>query len=430
MLKTYDRHVVQPGDTLTRIARLYGIADWRSIYYAPENSEFRRRRPNPDRIYPGDEIVIVRQRPGPSCELPPGPPTIGSAPPPAPPTPALPTTKENADFIFDLLPLGKVGFDASLKGEVVHPHERRKGVMPDGFMPWLLLPLGRPRVIQLVRQNTAAPQLIAADVRFTSRSRAFAMQAVAPGPPITLTLVATGEHVPQGGPFNVPLPTIQPELRAVHTPTGRPLAGIRLEAVRSIDHQGILLLRVKLQDLRTTLYAGTTREPAAVLTAFQQANALFREQANVQWLTPQQADVTTFARKDGALDAAELDALWREVRGKVPAGPRRTVVFFVSKLHNVRTDSAKLVAGATVGTTDSSLRGLIAISDLSRAPEQTLAHELGHLCGLDLGDETHPSSRRFPRNVMFSPKTFTPPSDGQQRDSLYREQIGVIRRAR
>jgi hypothetical protein len=392
---TYALHIVQPGDTLTRVARLYGISDWRSIYYAPENAEFRRKRPNPDRIHPGDKIVVVHQRPGPSFELPPGPPTIGSTPPPAPPTQAPPSTQQNTDFIFALPPLdqGKVGFDAS-NGVAVHPHEERQGVTP-----WLLLPLRQPRVIQLVRRNIAVPDLNKVDVRFTST--AFATQTVAPGPVVALGLTATAEG--------------KGVMRAVHVPTGRPVAAIELEAVRSVDHQGILLLRVKLHDVTTA------RSEADVLTAFQRANALFLGQTNVQWLAPRQADVATFARKGGALDAADLDALWQEVRGKVPAGPRHAVVFFVRNLTDVRADGATPVAGVTVGTTDQSLRGLIAISDLSPAPERTLAHELGHLCGLDVGQQSHPSSRGFSRNVMFR-------SDGQQRDSLYRDQIGLIRK--
>ena len=118
MAPTLNIHVVRPGDTLTRIAKQHGVADWRTIYYAPENAEFRRKRPNPDRIFPGDQIVIARQ--GPSFDRPPDPPPIGSAPPPAvppvpntPPTPPPPTTAENTDFILTLAPLhvGKVGFD-------------------------------------------------------------------------------------------------------------------------------------------------------------------------------------------------------------------------------------------------------------------------------------------------------------------------------
>ena len=51
-------YTVRPGDTLTKIARDHGFANWRTIYNAPENASFRAKRPNPDRIFPGDVIVI------------------------------------------------------------------------------------------------------------------------------------------------------------------------------------------------------------------------------------------------------------------------------------------------------------------------------------------------------------------------------------
>lgn len=51
-------YTVRSGDTLVRIAQQFGFPDWRTIYHAPENAEFRRRRPNPDRIFPGDVLII------------------------------------------------------------------------------------------------------------------------------------------------------------------------------------------------------------------------------------------------------------------------------------------------------------------------------------------------------------------------------------
>ena len=49
-------YVVTQGECLSSIARRFGITDWRTIYNHPENAEFRRRRPNPNILYPGDEI--------------------------------------------------------------------------------------------------------------------------------------------------------------------------------------------------------------------------------------------------------------------------------------------------------------------------------------------------------------------------------------
>lgn len=53
-------HIVKPGDTLSSIAVLYGLgfAGWQAIYDDARNSELREKRPNPDLIQPGDEIVI------------------------------------------------------------------------------------------------------------------------------------------------------------------------------------------------------------------------------------------------------------------------------------------------------------------------------------------------------------------------------------
>ncbi|MCB9845603.1 MAG: peptidoglycan-binding protein [Phycisphaeraceae bacterium] len=51
-------HVVRQGECLSLIAWSYGFERWETVYEAPENAEFRRLRPNPNVIYPGDELVI------------------------------------------------------------------------------------------------------------------------------------------------------------------------------------------------------------------------------------------------------------------------------------------------------------------------------------------------------------------------------------
>lgn len=58
------RHKVRQGECLASIADHYRFRNWRTVYEAPENKEFRKKRPNPNVIYPGDEIVIpdVRRR--------------------------------------------------------------------------------------------------------------------------------------------------------------------------------------------------------------------------------------------------------------------------------------------------------------------------------------------------------------------------------
>ena len=64
-------YTVVPGDNLSRIAQRFGLRSWRQIYDDPANAAFRRRRPDPNLILPGDVLVI----PG-------GAPTPGPAPAP------------------------------------------------------------------------------------------------------------------------------------------------------------------------------------------------------------------------------------------------------------------------------------------------------------------------------------------------------------
>jgi hypothetical protein len=51
-------HTVQQGDTLYKIAKKYGFRDWRTIYNHADNADFRKKRSNPNIIYPGDKISI------------------------------------------------------------------------------------------------------------------------------------------------------------------------------------------------------------------------------------------------------------------------------------------------------------------------------------------------------------------------------------
>jgi hypothetical protein len=53
-----QRHTVRRGDCLASIAKQYGFTDWKKIYDAAENAELRRKRPNPNVLYPGDLVVI------------------------------------------------------------------------------------------------------------------------------------------------------------------------------------------------------------------------------------------------------------------------------------------------------------------------------------------------------------------------------------
>jgi hypothetical protein len=51
-------HVVKKGENLSKIAKNYGIPDWEPLYEAYENKDFRKLRPDPTKIEPGDKVVI------------------------------------------------------------------------------------------------------------------------------------------------------------------------------------------------------------------------------------------------------------------------------------------------------------------------------------------------------------------------------------
>lgn len=63
-------YTVKPGDNLTRIARRFGVAHWREIYHHPRNADFKRKRPDPNLIFPGDVLFIPGQeKPVPVIDL-------------------------------------------------------------------------------------------------------------------------------------------------------------------------------------------------------------------------------------------------------------------------------------------------------------------------------------------------------------------------
>jgi len=55
------QYIVKSGDTLVAIAKKHGFADWREIYNHPDNLSFKTKRPNPDKIFPGDILNIPGQ---------------------------------------------------------------------------------------------------------------------------------------------------------------------------------------------------------------------------------------------------------------------------------------------------------------------------------------------------------------------------------
>jgi hypothetical protein len=51
-------HVVQQGECLSKIAKRYGFLDYKKVYEHPDNADLRKKRPNPNLLFPGDKIVI------------------------------------------------------------------------------------------------------------------------------------------------------------------------------------------------------------------------------------------------------------------------------------------------------------------------------------------------------------------------------------
>lgn len=56
-------HVVKPGECLFHIAKQYGFGNYRTIYDHPDNAAFRKRRPDPNLIFPGDRLEIPDPEP-------------------------------------------------------------------------------------------------------------------------------------------------------------------------------------------------------------------------------------------------------------------------------------------------------------------------------------------------------------------------------
>ena len=51
-------HVVQQGECFSKIAKRYSFLDYKKVYEHPDNADLRKKRPNPNLLFPGDKIVI------------------------------------------------------------------------------------------------------------------------------------------------------------------------------------------------------------------------------------------------------------------------------------------------------------------------------------------------------------------------------------
>lgn len=51
-------HVVRQGECFSSIAESHGFRDYKTIYDHPDNADLKKKRPDPNLLYPGDEIRI------------------------------------------------------------------------------------------------------------------------------------------------------------------------------------------------------------------------------------------------------------------------------------------------------------------------------------------------------------------------------------
>ena len=51
-------YIIEPGDCLSALAKRFGLASWKDIYYHPENARFRQLRTNPNIVCGGDCVYI------------------------------------------------------------------------------------------------------------------------------------------------------------------------------------------------------------------------------------------------------------------------------------------------------------------------------------------------------------------------------------
>jgi N-acetylmuramoyl-L-alanine amidase len=51
-------YLVQQGDCMSSIAARYGMKSYRDLYDLPENAELKKKRPNPNVLFPGDVVAV------------------------------------------------------------------------------------------------------------------------------------------------------------------------------------------------------------------------------------------------------------------------------------------------------------------------------------------------------------------------------------
>ncbi len=51
-------HIIQQGECLSSLAARYGLAGWEQLHNDPANTELKKKRPNPNILFPGDEVTV------------------------------------------------------------------------------------------------------------------------------------------------------------------------------------------------------------------------------------------------------------------------------------------------------------------------------------------------------------------------------------
>jgi hypothetical protein len=51
-------HIVEEGEWISKLAKWYGIPDWKTIWNHPNNSKLREERESPNILFPGDKVFI------------------------------------------------------------------------------------------------------------------------------------------------------------------------------------------------------------------------------------------------------------------------------------------------------------------------------------------------------------------------------------
>jgi hypothetical protein len=57
-----SNYTVRQGDTISKIAAAFRLAGWQSIYNHASNADFKKQRPNPNLIFPGDIVFVPEQQ--------------------------------------------------------------------------------------------------------------------------------------------------------------------------------------------------------------------------------------------------------------------------------------------------------------------------------------------------------------------------------